>query len=137
MTKRKGPLPTASRICWKGSVAASRAGMMKACGLAGMASVSISSGKRAFSRKRKRKSSSAASSSVRAASAWPIGLRRIQRFSDATASAAVTLSPSWKRRPGRSVMVQVRPSSSKTWPAAICGCATKSASTPYSVSQTM
>ena len=47
MTKRKGPLPVGSRICWKASVAASRAGMMKGCGLDGTASASISSGKRA------------------------------------------------------------------------------------------
>ena len=64
--------------------------MMKGCGLDGTASASISSGKRDFSRKRKRRSSSAASSSVRAASTWPIGLRRIQRRSETTQSSART-----------------------------------------------
>ena len=111
-----------------------RSGMMKAAGLDGLASAASSRGKGRFSLKRSRRSSSAASSSTTGSSFWPLELRFIQRFRLATQSVARTGSPSWKRRPLRSVKVQARPSSATSCPSAICGCGWNAASIPYSTS---
>ena len=64
-----------------------------------------SRGKGRFRRKRSRRSSTTSSASSVASSFCPIGLRFIQRRSEATQSAARTFSPSWKRGPSRSVTV--------------------------------
>jgi hypothetical protein len=49
------------------------------------------------------------------------GSRRAHRVIEATASRDVTLSPSWKNRPSRSVKIQVRRSSETCQPSTICG----------------
>jgi hypothetical protein len=92
--KRNGPLPVASRICWNGSVRATRSGMTKQTGLVGLASPFTSIGKGRLRRKRRRRSSTASKLSVTVSSFWPVGLRFIQRRMEATQSAARTGSPS-------------------------------------------
>ena len=109
---------------------ASRSGMMKAGLLETCARAANINGKGRFRRKRRRLSSTTSTASVTVASFWPKGLRRIQRVMLGTTSCARTGSPSWNFSPSRSVMVMVRPPSSATWPAAICGCGLKSASMP-------
>ena len=75
-------------------------------------------------------SSVARHSSTTEASTCPKESRAAQRFRLATQSAARTGVPSWNESPSRSVIVQVRPSPDTLWPAAICGRATKFASSP-------
>ena len=49
-TNRYGPAPTTSRICWNGSVLASRSGMMKGSGALMAPSAAVSMAKGRFSR---------------------------------------------------------------------------------------
>jgi hypothetical protein len=93
-------------------------------------SASIIGPKRRRSRISKRRSSIARIASTRSRNVWPSVSRGIQRSMEATASAARTLSPSWKRGPSRSVKVQRSPSSSTTCPSQSCGRMTNSASGP-------
>ncbi len=95
--------------------------MTKQTGGEVFASASNSNGKGWRRRNRIVASSGAESSSVAAISPCPSPSRAAQRRIEATASRAVTLSPSWKTSPGRSATRTVRPPSSTAWPAAICG----------------
>jgi len=136
-TKRKGPLPTTSVICLKGSVAAMRSGMIMA-GLGCVFASAVSSGGNAvLSRNTSVRSSSASSVSRRPATVWPSPSRFIQRRSDATQSRDSTGVPSWNTSLGRSLIVQRRPSSSTVCPSAICGCGVSASSVPNRVSNTM
>ena len=63
--------------------------------------------------------------------------RFIQRWIDATQSAARTGEPSWNFRLSRRRKRHVRPPSSIAWLSAICGFGVRLPSQPYSVSQIM
>ena len=68
--------------------------------------------------------------SSRPARACPSGSRFIQRAMEAAQSRDSTLVPSWNISPSRRRMLQRLPSSSITWPSAICGCGVSVASMP-------
>ena len=109
--------------------------MMKAALATGFARASSSSGKGDLRRMRSVRSSTASKASTTAPSDWPKVSRRAQRARLAAQSRASTGSPSWKRSPSRSRIVQVR-LSSETWcPSAICGRTCRSSVSPYSVSK--
>ncbi len=126
---RNGPLPVGSVICALASVLAMRSGMITQFGCASATGTSANG---FFSRMRMTRSDGADTSSVRLIIALPNASRWPQRRMHATQSRASTFSPSWKRRPSRSVSSQVRPSFSTLWPSTICGCGWKFASRPYS-----
>ena len=117
-------------ICLNGSVLAIRSGMTKRNGALFLASAKSIFGKGFFSTHLKVLSSTAASSSWMPLSISPIGSRADQRARLATASLASTGSPSWNLRPGRSVKVQVSPSSETLSLSTIWRCGGSFSSTP-------
>ena len=88
--KRKGPLPIISGTWRKGSVLASRSGIMAQTGTQALPSAKGSSGKGRFRRKRMVRSSGAESSSVASIRLAPKGSRCAQRRMLATQSRAST-----------------------------------------------
>ena len=107
-----------------------RSGMMKEQGALFLPSASSILGKGFESTHLKLRSSIATSSFWRARSIRPIGSRADQRVRLATTSFEVTASPVWKRRPERSLNVQVRPSPETSSVSTICRCGTSFSSTP-------
>jgi hypothetical protein len=89
-----GPEPTASVICWNGSVLASLSGMMKGGMLDTLASPSSNRPNGSFNLITNALSPSGLISSSTAFTAWPWPSRAIQRFSEATQSAPRTGLPS-------------------------------------------
>ena len=110
-----------SSICLYGSVFAIRSGMMKQTLAVGLPSPCASSGNGFFRRNTKLRSSMATSSFSDASMRCAKPSRFIQRWIDATQSAARTGEPSWNFRPSRRRKRQVRPPSSIAWPSTICG----------------
>ena len=104
-----------------GSVAAIRSGMMKGIEESGLASASSMSGKGLVSLISKVRSPMGTYSAATLASNCPIGSRTAQRLIDAMQSVLRTGVLSWKRRPSRRRMRQVRPFGATSWPSAICG----------------
>ena len=134
--KRNGPLPTTSDTALNGSVAARRSGMITGGLGCDLPSAQAREANGFFRRNTSVSSAGVSIASSRAARVWPSESRFVHRAIEAAQSTARTGAPSWKRRPGRSVTVQRRPSSSTRCPAAICGCGWSCSSTPYSVSYT-
>ncbi|MBA7716154.1 hypothetical protein ES703_125219 [subsurface metagenome] len=130
----KGPEPTVSLICLKGSVSATRLGMMNGARPLCLASVSRSAPYFSFRTIWNVRSSTTRYSAMNSVSFCPMASRAAQRLSEAMQSSAATGFPSWKFSPSRSLMVAVRPSSLMTSDSAICGCGCSFASSANSVS---
>ena len=114
-----------------------RSGMMKQTLAVGLPRPCTSSGNGFFRRNTKLRSSVTTSSFSEASMRCAKPSRFIQRWIDATQSAARTGDPSWNLRPSRRRKGQVRPLSSIAWPSAIWGFGVRAPSQPYSVSQIM
>ena len=132
--KTNGPEPTISVTFWSPAALTSRSGRMKGTAVLGRPSASRTRPKGCFSFSSKVRASITSSDAIAFASSRPIAARGCQRFSEATASAAVTGAPSWKARPSRSVKRQVRPSGETVASCTICGRISPFAAMPNSVS---
>jgi hypothetical protein len=106
-----------SWIWVKGSVWATRSGMMNRQGVVILAKASIIFGKGLFSLISKTRSLTSRMSASWDSRRWPKASRRAQRRMEATQSRPRTGSLSWKRRFSRRVKVQVRPSGCRCGPA--------------------
>ena len=132
--KMKGPEPIELSICWKGSVSATRLGIMKGTVVEGLPIASNRGPNFSLSTISKVFGSTALYSATRAASFCPMASRADQRLSEAMQSSAVTGVPSCHCRPSRSVKVQTSPSSLVFQVSTICGFTWNLASTANSVS---
>ena len=132
-----GPEPTNSLICSVAGVSATRLGMMKGGMPEGLDKASSTRPKGSLSVSVKLLSPVTANSAPAAIKAWPRVSFLAQRWIDATQSSALTGVPSLNFRPGRSVKLQLLPSSEAVQLSTICGLTWPRLSCENRVSNTM
>ena len=98
-----GPEPVESAIWVKGSVSATRLGIMNGTLESGLPSAGSTSPVGSLSLSSNVVASSAVRPSTKVISFWPMASRAAQRLIEATQSSAVTGWPSCQRRPSRKV----------------------------------
>ncbi len=131
------PITSSSLICCMGSVAATRAGIMKGTLDEGLPSDCSTRPYGSFIFILKVLGSTTSKSVTEPIIFWPIESRAAQRLIEAMQSSEVTGLPSCHSRPSRSVKVQVSLSAETSYLSTICGLTSNFSSIAKSVSHTM